>query len=292
MAPRWGVALAVSSIMFAFAGNSVITRYVIVGGLAAPFMLTVVRFVSGFAMLLLVAATFPAAFSRRFRTRADLVGGILLGGYAFSISFGYLFISAAAGTLVFYAFVVLTMGLFAYLHDGDRPTPRSIAGQLLALIGVGAITFGGIRDVALPGVILMAATGASWGLYSVHGRSAPDARSYTFNTFLVFGGFSLSLVPLLGLLEPTALWIQPTWNGLGLALFMGMISTALSYILWHLTLRKIDAFEGGIVQLLVPVLASGMGILLLGEHLTITLALGGACVLAGIYLNRASPGST
>jgi drug/metabolite transporter (DMT)-like permease len=32
-----------------------------------------------------------------------------------------------------------------------------------------------------------------------------------------------------------------------------------------------------------------MGIVLLGEHLTITLAVGGACVLAGIYLNRVAP---
>lgn len=291
MTPRWAVALAVASVMVAFAGNSVITRYIIAGGLASPYMLTAVRFASGFAMLLILAAAFPSAFSRRFRKGADLVGGILLGAYAFSISFGYLFISAAAGTLVFYAFVVLTMSLFAHFHDRDRLTPRSVAGQALALVGVAVIAFGGIRDVSLPGILLMAATGASWGLYSVHGRSAVDARAYTFSTFLVVGAFSLAFVPVLGLLDPAALWIQPTWNGLGLALFMGMISTALSYILWHLTLRRITSSQGGIVQLLVPVLTGGMGIVLLSEHLTIALALGGACVLAGIYLNRVSPGT-
>ena len=291
MAPRWGVALVMALIMLAFAGNSVITRYIILNDHASPFMLTTVRFVSGFAMLLLLRATFPGEFSQRFRGRFDLVGGFFLGAYAFSISLGYSFISAAAGTLIFYAFVILTMSLFAYLHDGDRLTSRSVAGQVLALIGVGVITFGGIRDVALPGVGLMAATGASWGLYSVHGRSAPDAGRYTFNTFLVVGVFSLALLPPLGLLAPDALRIQPTGNGLGLALFMGIISTALSYILWHRVLRRIKASQGGIVQSVVPVLASGMGIVLLGEHLTITQALGGACVLAGIYLNRIRPGS-
>ena len=288
---RWGVAFAVASIMLAFAGNSVITRYLVVGGLASPVLLTIVRFVSGLATLLLLRAWFPSAFPGTFRARRDMVGGIFLGAYAFSISLGYQFISAAAGTLVFYAFVILTMALFGYLRDRESPTLRSGAGQVLALAGVGFITFGGIREVALAGVVLMALTGASWGLYSVHGRSAEDARSYTFHTFLVVGAFCVSLIPVFEFGAPGSLSIQMTLNGLGLALFMGMVSTALSYVLWHLMLRRIKASQGGIVQLIVPVLASGMGIVLLGEHLTLALALGGACVLTGIFLNRVNPGS-
>ncbi len=289
MPRRWDVPLAVASVMLAFAGNSVITRYLILGGLAAPVALTTVRFASGFAMLLLLRAFAPALSTHRPGTPLDLVGGVFLGAYAFSISFGYGFISAAAGTLVFYAFVVLTMALFAYLHDGDRPSRRSLAGQVLAVLGVGVITFGGIRDVTVSGVALMAATGISWGLYSAYGRGAADSQGYTFYTFLVVGAFSLALVPILGLAAPDALRVDVAWNGLGLALFMGMISTALSYIVWNATLRRITASQGGIVQLSVPVFASAMGILLLGEHLTATLIAGGAAVLGGIYLNRVRP---
>ena len=290
MPTRWGLALAVALIMLAFAGNSVVTRYLIVGGLASPVLLTIVRFVSGFGMLLLLRATFPRSFSGPFRGRSDLIGGFLLGLYAFSISFGYEFISAAAGTLVFYAFVILTMALFGVVHDRETPTLRSIVGQILALAGVAVIAFGGIREVSLPGVALMAVTGSSWGLYSAHGRSGGDPRAYTFNTFLVLAGFCLLLIPVAEIVAPGALSIQISGNGLGLALFMGMISTSLSYVLWHLTLRGIKASQGGIVQLVVPVLASLMGIGLLGEHLTVTLVLGGASVLAGIYLNRVNRG--
>ena len=275
--------------MLCFAGNSVITRHLIVGGLASPYVLTTVRFASGFAMLLLVRTAVPGARTLRVGSRRELLGGAFLGAYAFSISFGYAFIPAAAGTLVFYAFVVLTMALFGYAHDGDRPTPRAVAGQALAVLGVGIITFGGIRDVTLPGVALMAVTGMSWGLYSVHGRSARDSQEYTFSTFLVVGAFALAGFPILWATAPSALSIAPTWDGLGLALFMGMVSTALSYILWNRTLRRITASQGGVVQLTVPVLASAMGILLLGEHLTATLVLGAAGVLAGIYLNRVRP---
>src|SRR5205823_5168248 len=108
MALRWGLGFAVMSIMVAFAANSVMTRYIIVGGLATPYLLSTVRFASGFAMLLTLQVAFPGPASR-VPTALNLVGGLFLGAYAFAISFGYLFISAAAGTLVFFAFVVLTM---------------------------------------------------------------------------------------------------------------------------------------------------------------------------------------
>src|SRR2546421_4569308 len=163
MASRWGLAVTVALVMLAFAGNSVMTRYLIVGGLASPILLTIVRFVSGFAMLLLTRATFPSSFPGAFRGRPDVIGGVLLGAYAFSISFGYQFISAAAGTLVFYAFVILTMALFGYLHDEEHPTARSVAGQVLAPVGVGIITVGGVCGGTVPRVARMSATGASGG---------------------------------------------------------------------------------------------------------------------------------
>lgn len=286
MATRWAVSVAVGSIMLAFAGNSLMTRSILLGGSASAFMLTTVRFASGFGMLLILRGIAPTAFPRGLTTRGEVIGGIWLAAYAFAISFGYLYISAAAGTLVFYAFVVLTMGLFATLRDRERPTSRAIGGQVLAMLGVGLITFGGLRDVSPLGVVLMAVTGVSWGLYSTHGRSAPDARGYTFHTFLVVGLFSLALVPILQVAEPAAVHIEISWGGFGLALFMGMITTALSYILWHTVLRRIKASQGGVVQLTVPVLASVMGVLLLREDLTPALVVGGAAVLVGIYLNR------
>src|SRR2546430_16423725 len=128
MASRWGLAVTVALVMLAFAGNSVMTRYLIVGGLASPILLTIVRFVSGFATLLALRATFPSSFPGAFRGRPDVIGGVLLGAYAVSISFGYQFISAAAGPLVFFSFLLLALGLFGCFHDPEESTGRPIPG--------------------------------------------------------------------------------------------------------------------------------------------------------------------
>ena len=94
------------------------------------------------------------------------------------------------------------------------------------------------------------------------------------------------IVPAQLLFNPrTLLEIPISVSGLGLALYFGMISTALSYVLWHKALTKIRASQGGVFQMLVPIFAAAMGLILLGEEATISLFVGGAMILIGIYLN-------
>ena len=268
--------------MFCFAVNSVITRYLVLLSQVSPFLVTVIRFVSGMLMLLMVGGVKPE-FHRDKPNLSYVVASLFLGAYAFSISYGYVFISVAAGTFVFYTFVVATMVAYSLIHDNERLTYRSGLGLLLGLSGVLVITFGRIHAVTMFGVLLMAATGTSWGLYSAYGRRFRVAFGYTYNSFLILGTASVIVSVVLavsGLLNVNHISVVD----LGLALYMGMVSTALSYVLWNETLKKIPASVGGLVQLIVPVLAPAMGIALLGEQLTVSLVIGGGLVLCGIYL--------
>jgi drug/metabolite transporter (DMT)-like permease len=177
----------------------------------------------------------------------------------------------------------MTMVTYSIINDKERVTIRLGFGLLLGLLGVIAITFGKISAVTLPGVLLMIATGAAWGLYSVYGRRFDVAFGYTFNSFLVLGTFAVVVGLALSYFHQLTL-VNLSPFDLGLALYMGMVSTALSYVVWNRTMKKIPAYLGGLVQVTVPVLASIMGIIFLGEMITISLVLGGGLVLSGIYL--------
>lgn len=276
--------------MICFAANSVITRYLVLVSRLSPFLVTVIRFLSGLMMILIVSRIWPTTLRHAKPNTSYLFGALLLGAYAFSISYGYLFIPVAAGTLVFYTFVVITMVSYSIIKDKERLTLRLGLGQLFGLLGVLVITFSRISSVTLLGVLLMAATGISWGLYSAYGKRFEIALSYTYNSFLILGGIAAvtSLV--------LAFWGQLTFTNislqdLGLAIYMGMVSTALSYLLWNQTMKKIPASLGGLVQLAVPILATAMGIIFLGEQLTTSLVIGGGLVLVGIYLVGHRPAS-
>jgi len=280
------LSLLVGLIMACFAANSVITRYLVLASRVPPYLVTAGRFESGFLLLLVLTLARPTRFKRESFEARNLVGGAFLGVYAFSISYGYLFISVAAGTFVFYTLVVITMTIYSIIVAKERLSLQSATGQLLGLLGVLVITFGGIRSVTLLGVLLMAATGTSWGLYSAYGKRFDAAFSYTFNSFLSFGAFTALLLLALALFGKLSL-VDISRQNIGLLLYMGVISTALSYVLWNKTMTQIPASLGGLVQLAVPILSPAMGILLLGESITAALLLGATLVLIGIYLATA-----
>lgn len=290
---RFDIAVAIGAITTSFAINSIITRYVVLGNYGSPFALTVVRFVSGLVVLLALNVFMPKTFPNsktNEKSSSYFFGAAFLGAYAFAISYGYLYISAAAGTFTFYASTLITMSLLSYLEDRDKVILHRVFGQFLAFLGVTMITFSGIRAVTPIGISLLVITGVSWGLYSQYGRRFSNPFGYTYNSFLIFGIASLVLSLLVYLFffsssSVSPLWIQFSLNGLGLALYMGMISTALSYVLWSRILKRIKGYQGGVVQLIVPVLAGLMGVFLLHEQITPLLVIGGATILAGIYLN-------
>lgn len=282
---RWGLRLPIliAAIMICFAANSVITRYLVLVSEVSPFLVTVIRFVSGLATLLMINWIRPATFPQGRLGKSNLLGALFLGAYVFSISYGYLFIPVAAGTFVFYTFVVVTMAAYSIVNDKERLTIRLVLGQLLGLLGVLVITFSRMSSVTLLGILLMVATGTSWGLYSAYGKKFEVAFTYTFNSFLILGAAAiLASVVLAFSGQLTFTGISP--QDLVLALYMGMVSTALSYVLWNQAMKKIPTSLGGLAQLVVPVLAPAMGIIFLGEQLTTSLVLGGALVLVGIYL--------
>ena len=235
--------------------------------------------------LQLMVAGLPGSFKRAKVGSRDLAGALFLGLYAFAISFGYLFIPASAGALVFYSMVVITMSSYSVVMDGERLSARLVVGQLLGILGIVAVTFSGLGSATLPGVALMALTGAAWGLYSVYGRKSGSYFGYTYNSFLLFGAANVVLALIATPLAGTQQWTDVAPASLALALYMGMISTALSYVVWNNVLKKVSASQGGLAQLLVPVLTAAMGVLFLSEKVSATLAVGGALILAGIYIN-------
>lgn len=268
-------------VMACFAANSVMTRLLVNRPLLDPAAVTMARFAAGAVMLGFMLAAQGRARDALPRA-SDAAMILFLGGYALAIAYGYRHSTAAAGTFVFYAFVIVTMAA-----GGNRPTRRVASGALIALAGVAVLALGKVQGTTPLGVALLALTGATWGAYSLalRKRGAPLAVNAR-----AFVGVTL-LLPLLGWVERDAL----LWTPVGVALDVGMgaITTALAYALWARVLPALTLLEAGTFQLLVPVLTAGGGTVMLGEPFTPQLALAGALVLVGMGLtvagNRAAP---
>ena len=278
MRPR----LLLPFVLVSFAANSLITRHVVQRDLLDAGLLTGVRFISGAVALLVLSLTLR---ERPHIGRHNALPALWLGIYAVCISYGYQHIGAAAGTFVFYATVLLTLVATDLARRISVPRHR-VVGAVVALAGLGVLASRSVDTVTPLGVLLLAATGAAWGLYTAAGRTGMDPRVATTGHFVVLA--ALLAVPSGVLLAST----EATGAGLAWGVLMGAGTTAFAYVAWYICQRSLSATSAGTVQLAIPVLTALGAVLLLGETITARLVVAAALVAAGMWLARTRAPST
>jgi len=195
----------------------------------------------------------------------------------------------AVGTIVALGSAPALAGALEFVLHGRRPAPRWAAATALACAGVAllALAGGGAAGVSLPGIGLALIAGGSYATYTLSAkRLLDDGHAPESVMAAAFGLGAVALLPVLVLSGPG--WLADA-GGLGLALFLGVVPTALAYILFARGLRGIEASEAATLTLAEPVTAALLGIALLGEQLGGTGALGAALVLGGLLLLAARP---
>lgn len=173
--------------------------------------------------------------------------------------------------------------VFLVLH-GERPGPRGVAGLLLGFAGIAVIigpaAFTGGATVV--GAACMLATALSYALGTVYARWAQPGAAAPL-------AFGQQLVATLGAallsagVDPLAAYAQPVWVwGVVALLAVGASALPLTMFLW--LLQRARATDAAMVGYLQPIFAGLVGALLLSELPEPRVVLGGAVVLAGVWL--------
>jgi drug/metabolite transporter (DMT)-like permease len=275
--PRLRLALLCGLTLCAFAANSLLTRRALGGGLAGAAGFAALRLLSGAAMLWLLARRRPAA-----GPEVGWKSALALFLYAASFSWAYLRLAAGTGALLLFGAVQATM-IGAAIAHGERPAARTWAGAVIALAGLAILTLPGAEAPVPSAAAAMLGAGAAWGWYSLRGRRAKDGIAATSDAFVRAAPLAVALwlAPVVTG-APAAARISPA--GAGLAVASGALASGLGYTMWNMVLPHLRASTAAVLQLLVPVLAATGGMLLLGEHVTPRLLVGGAAILGGVAL--------
>jgi drug/metabolite transporter (DMT)-like permease len=256
-----------------FAANSLLCRAALRPRSIDAASFTSVRLVSGALVLgaLVAARSGPRALAREGSWR----GALALFAYAIAFSFAYLRLGAGVGSLVLFGVVQATM-IAAGWRAAERLRPRQWLGLALALGGLAALTAPGATAPDPLGAASMALAGAAWGCYSLIGRGCARPLQATAGNFVRGAPLALaaSALALRGL--------HLSAEGFALAVASGALASGVGYALWYAALRELTATTAAIVQLCVPVLATLASVALLGETLTLRIALAGATILAGV----------
>lgn len=265
--------------LLAFAANSVLARWALIGDEMGPWSFVLIRFVSGALMLALLIG--PTQSLKEGSLRG--AGALLLYGVLFS--FAYLMLATGTGALILFAAVQLTMLGWGYFK-GERLTGLQWGGFVLAVIGLVYLLSPGLEAPSLLGSALMLLAGLGWGMYSIIGKGAGNPTAQT-------GGNFVRAAFLLLIATAPVLWFAPeplpTPKGWALALTSGIVTSALGYALWYRVLKDLKVTIAGLAQLSVPALAAIGGVLFVSEPLTLRFILASAIILGGVGMATLRP---
>lgn len=271
--------------MGGFATNALLCRYALGGHAIDAATYTAVRLVLGAATL---AVLVWARRAGRGRLRGDWVSAAALFGYAAPFSFAYLRLGASTGSLLMCSAIQASMIGWS-VREGAHPRFLEWLGLLAAAAGLVGLSFPGLSAADPLGAVLMAVAGVSWGVYSLRGRGVADPLGETAGNFvraLPMGAALLMAAVPLGVVTP------PSPRGVALAAVSGVVGSGLAYTLWYAVVPSLGATRAAIVQLSMPVIAATGGVVLLGEPLTLRLALTGTAIIGGIAVAVASRGAS
>ncbi|MBV8258858.1 MAG: DMT family transporter [Actinobacteria bacterium] len=286
-ADRRGAFVALLVCMVSFGGTwpagEVAARHV------EPAVVAVVRFSSAAVLLWIWARV--SGKPVRLPKRSDLPLLLALG---FSVVFAYnLFFlygvrhaPATDGAVLVPGLIPGFTTLLAWPVLGDRPARRALLGLAIAFVGVVIVAdpTGGVGSRRLIGDALFLGASISWAVYTLVGREATlRFGSVSSNVFATSIG-SVLLLPVTFFGGGWASLASASAGAWWSIAYLSVGGTVLGFVLFYEGVRLIGAQAASAFALLVPLLGVLSSVLVLGEPLRPALALGGAIVLAGLWL--------
>jgi DME family drug/metabolite transporter len=209
------------------------------------------------------------------RARAALVlAAVAVGGYQLCFFTAVRMTGVAIGTVVAIGSAPVFTGALSRLTGGPRLDIRWMAATAAAVAGCVVLVTGGqaggvgAGGVGAGGVGLALAAGCCYAIYAVAAsRLIRAGNSETAVMGLLFGGAAVLLAPVLAAGSPG--WLL-TARGLALTAYLGVVTTALAYLFYGRGLRTVSAPVAVTLGLAEPVVAAILGLVVLGERLTIT----------------------
>jgi drug/metabolite transporter (DMT)-like permease len=277
--------LSVLAVVVVWAGSFSVIKQLLDEGVAAG-DIALLRYAiaaPGFAFILWRARGLPG-LTRGDAVRVAAAGLLVVVGYHMFLNVGTRYTTAGIAALVVALAPGLTM-LLAFTVGLDRISRRRIVGLAVAFSGVAiVVALGSGSDLSFEsarGPLIVLGAPLAFALYNVIlkpllGRY--DLLALTAATSLV-GTVGLSPFVRGSTLDVVA---DATASEAALLLYLGVLATLLGYIFWNAGLKGLGPTRAVTYAYAIPPLAVTFGAILLGEPVTIWLALGGALVVGGI----------
>ena len=247
-------------------------------GVAAPCLL-----------LATALAKSPARAPSNWRPR-DWTKAALLGAAMAAYQLCYFWAVPRTGVALTALFAICSAPILiaagAALWLKERPTPAARLALLLAVAGTALVLAGPRAHGAAPvgfaaGALAALGAGVSYAVYALTAKGLLRRIAPLPLAALTFTLAAVLLTPVVVLERGAAAQLVKGWP---LFLYLGVVPTAVAYVVFGAGLRRVTATAAGIATLLEPLTAAALGVLVFGERLGAVGWAGAALLLGALGL--------
>ncbi|MFI2435144.1 DMT family transporter [Streptomyces sp. NPDC018693] len=259
----------------------------------APFQVTLGRLLFGTAVLAVAMVVKRQRLPRGARTWAHLaVAGFLLNALPFSLfAYAELTIPSTLAGICNATSPLWGMALSLVALSEDRPTRLRVAGLGLGFLGVLTVlgAWQGFSGLDATGTALALLASLSYPVGWIYVRRTLAGTGYSHLSMtgaqLMLATVQLAVVTPLFTSMPTRFPVLP----LLAVLALGALGTGLAVLVQYGLVAEVGPTTAQTVTYVIPVVAAGAGVLILGESLRWSTPVGAVIVLAGAALTQVRP---
>jgi DME family drug/metabolite transporter len=221
------------------------------------------------------------------RDRWPLATVVLAGGatamYQLAFFAGVRLTGVAVGTVVTIGSAPIFAALLGYFVAGERLTRRWFLATALSLTGVALLALAGdeTRTANPLGMTLALGAGLAYAVFTLSNKRLVAAYPPDAVMAVAFTIGALLLLPVL-FLVPMG-WLRES-RGFLAVMHLGLVATGASYALFGRGLKATPVAVAATLSLAEPLTATLLGVLVVGEALTLYAAAGMTLILLGLFI--------
>ncbi len=245
--------------------------------------------VGGIALLIiaLIKGKLPAL--RDWPIKSSLLAALCIAAYQLLFFAGVARTGVAIGTIVGIGSSPILAGILTYFITHERPERAWIIATMLAVIGCTLLiaTRGKIK-IDPAGLILAIGAGGAYAAFTLASKKLLETQPPDTAMAIVFCLGAVLVSPLLLTIQSNWLGQPGTWL---VILHLGIITVALAYSFFGAGLKDVPAATAVTLTLAEPLTAGLLGVLVLGERLSLPAGIGILLIFIGLVILSASRGS-
>ena len=248
----------------------------------SPLTLVALRYVV--ASLVIVPLALLRGKVSLVREKKSLLKVVFLGLSGYTVAqglqcLGLFYLPAVSVTFIlnFTPVIVLILGV---VFLGEYPTRLQLGGMALVLLGAYLFFRAPMSGYGLMGVLITLLSGIGWGAYLVASRLLfvrDEADILGLTAFSMASGTAVLVIVAVAIEG----FPSVSFTSWGIILWLGVVNTALAFLLWNHALQRLEAFEISVLQNTMLVQIAILSWIFLGERLIVTKLVPMALVFVG-----------